>query len=80
MVEISEQKRLEIAKEAKQILDNFSKALSGVKISNRIEKKEIGGFREEDKGMKGDENFRKIMFVNAPSKEGDFIIAEKKKW
>ncbi len=69
-----------IRKEAKTILDRFSKALEKVKVKKKPLKAELGGFREEGEGKICDPNFRKSMFENAPKTEGDFIIAEKKKW
>jgi hypothetical protein len=69
-----------IRKEAKQILDRFGKTLESVKFKEKVEKKEVGGFREEGQGRKGDEEFRRAMFNNAPNKNSDNIIAEKKKW
>lgn len=82
MAEITEQKRKEIAIEAKKILDNFSKALEKVefKAKKENEEEESRGFREEKDGKKGNPDFRKIMFENAPQKNDEFIIAEKKKW
>jgi hypothetical protein len=77
---MEENKREEIKQEAKKILDNFSKALEKVKVSAKEIKKGLGGFRAEGKGKKADADFRKRMFENAPAKDGDFIIAEKKKW
>lgn len=80
MAEISEAKKAEIQKQAKQILDDFSKALDGVEIKKKEFKKQKGGFREEDKGCDGDPDFRVRMFDNAPSKNEDCIIAETKSW
>ncbi len=78
---ISEKEREEIKKEAKNILDNFASALEKVgKIKGKSFKRELGGFREEGKGEKCDDDFRRRMFENAPEKEGDCIVAEKKKW
>ena len=77
---ISEKKREEIKKEAKQILDKFSKSLSGVKFKEKDLKKEIGGYREEGEGGVCDSEFRESVFENAPQKRDDCIIAEKKKW
>jgi len=73
--------REQIEKEAKEILDKFSKALASVKLEGEewnVEREEDR--REEKEGMDCDETFRKIMFENAPQKSEDFIIAEKKKW
>lgn len=77
---ISEREKEEIKKEAKEILDKFASALEGIKVKEKKEKEKIGGFREEGKGEETDNDFRKRMFENAPRKEGDFILAEKKKW
>ena len=77
---IEEKKREEIRKGAKKILDNFSKALDKVKLEKKEIKKESGGVREEDKPIESSEDFRKRMFENAPKKDGDCIMAEKKSW
>ncbi len=70
-----------LRKEARRILDKFASELDRVKLpKEKSLKKGVGGFREEGEGSKGDEDFRRRMFENAPSKEGDFILAEKKKW
>ena len=80
MAAISEEKRGKIEKEAREILKKFSLALAKVKIPKMEAKKEVGGFREEGEGKKGDEDFRKRMFANASEKDGEHIIAEKKTW
>ena len=72
--------KLEIKKEAKEILQRFSKKLQNVKFVEKKEKEEFGGMREEGNGLEPDPDFRVRMFKNAPHIEGDFIIAEKKKW
>ena len=77
---ITEKQREEIRKEAKKILDNFADALENVGIKKESVKKQAGGYRKEKNGEKCDSDFRIGMFENAPSKEGDCIIAEKKKW
>ena len=69
-----------IRREAKAILDKFAKELESVELKDKKEKREVGGTREEGKGGEEVSDFRKRMFENAPSKEGDFIVAEKKKW
>ncbi len=78
---ISEEKKREIQKEVQNILKNFSKSLAKVKLS---EKKKIfssvGGFRKEGNGEKCDDKFRERMFSNAPNKNNNCIIAEKKEW
>ncbi len=81
---INEKEQEEIRIEAKKILDNFASALGKVDIKRSLKRKRlksyVGGFREVEDGLKGDEDFRKRMFENSPKKEGDCIIAEKKKW
>ena len=78
---ISEDKKKEIEMDAQKILKNFSKSLSKIKFS---EKKKtsygVSGFRKEGNGMKCDKDFRGRMFENAPKKEDNYIIAEKKVW
>jgi len=76
-----EEKEVEkIRKEAKQILDKFGKTLESVKFKEKQKGKEVGGFRQERFGKKGDEEFRKRMFENAPNNNVDCIVVEKKKW
>lgn len=77
---INEKQKEEIRKEAKEILNNFASALDKVKIKKKEFKKPVGGYRKEGAGDKIDRDFRDSVFVNAPQKEGDCIIVEKKKW
>jgi len=70
-----------IKEDAKKIIDSFSEKLSMVSDSVKepvIEKKEFE--RKEGNGQECDSDFRKIMFENAPEKNDDFIIGEKKRW
>jgi|TARA_Y100000310_G_scaffold255183_1_gene262470 Asp-tRNA(Asn)/Glu-tRNA(Gln) amidotransferase C subunit len=79
--EVSEKEKKEIKEEAKSIMDSFSEKLSKIdkKISESlIEREEYE--REEGESNERDSEFKKIMFENAPNKNKDFIIAEKKKW
>jgi len=77
---LSEKEREEIRKQVKTILDSFSTKLSkieGKTGESLIERKEF----ERKEGFQRDNSFsREIMFKNAPEKNKDFIIAEKKKW
>jgi len=71
----------EILKQAKKIIDNFHSALAGVEKDaeeTRVERDECE--RVEKEGEKGDSEFRKIMFRNAPKAKGDCIEAEKGRW
>ncbi|MDP3881741.1 MAG: hypothetical protein Q8Q31_02585 [Nanoarchaeota archaeon] len=80
MAQLSEQEREKVRKQAQEILENFSKVLQKVKIQKKEFKKNEGGSREEGVGSGGESSFREIMFDNAPFKNKDNIIAEKKKW
>ena len=78
---VSEKEKQEIKKQAKDIIEDFSKKLS--KIDKNPKESTIernSGERIETKSDKQDNEFRKIMFENAPNKNENFILAEKKKW
>ncbi len=78
---VSDKEKQGIKKQVKNIIEDFSKKLS--KIDKKIKESTIErekGERQENKSQKGDNEFRKIMFENAPNKNKDFILAEKKKW
>ena len=68
-----------IRREAKAILDKFSKSLKNVKADESHIVRDSDR-RDEGEGVDGDSEFREVMFENAPHKKGDFMIAEKKKW
>ena len=70
-----------ILAQAKQIMDNFFVALNSAKIKPQ----EIGVNRTQQSrspssNSQKDEEFRDLMFANAPNKDIDYIIAEKKHW
>ena len=72
-------KKEEIKKQAKEIIDNFVKALENIEVEEaRVEREEDR--RKESEGKEADSEFRKIMFENAPKKKEDFIIGEKGSW
>jgi hypothetical protein len=78
---LSEKERGEIRKQVDTILNSFSAKLSKINKKdgeeNFIERKEF----ERKEGFQRDDSFSKeMMFRNAPEKNKDFIIAEKKKW
>ena len=77
---MDEKKKEQVRKEARGLLDKFSKRLASVKLKDKKIKEEFGGMREEGEGNDTDSDFRKRFFANTPKKEGDFIIAEKRKW
>ncbi|HII29806.1 hypothetical protein COT48_01560 [Candidatus Woesearchaeota archaeon CG08_land_8_20_14_0_20_47_9] len=68
-----------VAREAKQIMDNFIKALGRVDQEIKV------GFEREEATRKPvkekpDSEFIEAMFKNAPKSDGEHIIAEKAKW
>jgi Asp-tRNA(Asn)/Glu-tRNA(Gln) amidotransferase C subunit len=77
---VSEKDKEEISKKAKSIIDSFSKKLE--KIKGEIRESYI--IREEFERKEGEGKSldldRKIMFGNAPNKNKNFIIGEKKSW
>ena len=68
-----------LRQEARKLMDDFAKTLESVKLKEKKGKTELGGFREKSE-MKADTGFKKRMFENAPVKNDDYLIAEKKKW
>ena len=78
---LSEKEKQKIQKEARQVLDKFSKELDKVKVRETVGKEEKSeSYREEKEGNKGDDDFRKRMFKNAPKHNDECIIAEKGNW
>jgi Asp-tRNA(Asn)/Glu-tRNA(Gln) amidotransferase C subunit len=77
---VTEKEKIAIQKQAKGIIDNFSRKLSKIKTNVDFDIEREKGERDEVEG-KTDENFsRDVMFKNAPDKNNDSIIAEKGKW
>jgi len=81
---ISEKEKEKIKKQAKGILDKFARTLEKVKQEKYEHFEKKSGFREEkeQKNKAGKENkeFQEIFFENAPKKNKDYIIGEKKTW
>lgn len=78
--ELNEKEKLEIEKQAKEILDNFSSKLSEIDLKGDaplIEREQSS--REEGSGKSLDLD-REQMFENAPNKNTDFILGERAKW
>jgi predicted Asp-tRNA(Asn)/Glu-tRNA(Gln) amidotransferase subunit C len=78
---VSKEEQERIKKEAKSIMDSFSKALEKVEgeLAEGFEVKREEQLRDET-STKTDKKFRKNFFENAPSKSQDYIRAEKGKW
>ncbi|MFQ5531646.1 MAG: hypothetical protein ACE5ES_03470 [Candidatus Nanoarchaeia archaeon] len=78
---VSDKEKEGIRKEAKQIMDRFSKKLSKIPVSKLKGSLVERDVSERPEGLeKPAEIDRKIMFENAPEKNDDFIFGEKKKW
>lgn len=78
---VSEKEKEEIKKQAKAIMDDFSRKLS--KLDKKVEELVIEKeeFERQEGKNRNDESFsRKKMFGNAPNKNEDFIVAEKGGW
>jgi len=85
MSKLSPKEVEEVRKEAKHIMDSFMKKLESVeKELNKISDDEIGVSRDDFEREEGKNSVlnidRDVMFENAPKKNKDFIIAEKKGW
>ena len=76
----SEKEKIEIQKEAREILDKFGKALNKVEEIKLEKKEKSESFREEKDDEKSNDDFKKRFFKNAPRKNEEFIIAEKGNW
>ena len=78
---VSEKEKEDIKNQAKDMMDSFEKELKKVESEKAddffVGRK--GQMRPETKAS-CDASFRKIFFENAPSKDGDFIKAEKGGW
>ena len=70
----------EIIEEAKAIMDSFMKAMDKVNVSDD----NFGTHREKSKRIPSesdfDNSFKQKMLKNAPKKDQDCIIADKKSW
>lgn len=78
--EISEKEREAIRRQAKSIIENFSKELD--KVKGKVEESfiEIGDGQRDEGAVKCNKINRKTFFENAPEKNDDFILGEVKRW
>lgn len=75
----------EIQKQAKEILDKFAKALEKVKTEKKedfyVKREEFERGEESSKKKAGNcEDFKPALLENAPRKNEDFVVAEKRGW
>ena len=78
---VSKEEQESIKKEAKEILDKFSKSLEKVEKEITSAPGVIRGkCMRDEASVEQDKDFRKRFFKNAPDKEGDNIISERGSW
>lgn len=77
---VSEKEKEDIRKQAKRIMDSFSKKLDKVKAKVGESYIERSEFERKEKQGKSQDLDRGILFENAPEKNNDFIIGGKKLW
>lgn len=76
---VTSSEMLEIEKETKKLLEDFSNKLAKLSSMEVDVVAEIEG-RDEKGVLSFDKDFRSIFFSNAPKKENDLIYAEKGDW
>ncbi len=71
----------QVEKEAKAIMDSFLKALEKIEVpEDQFAFVERDQFVRDQKLVMGDDEFRKLMFENAPKKREGYILTEKGAW
>ena len=80
--EVTESEKKEIQKDAKKLLNEFSKKLSSIEgiEEHFVSSVSKNGQREEGEPWQTQPDFRDLMFLNAPFVENEFITAEKGSW
>ena len=66
--------------EAKEIMDNFMKALLDIEVEEEFELLRENCYREQKEGKNCDEHFRQAFLSNAPKTNGNAILANKGAW
>lgn len=78
---VSKEERESIKEEAKEITESFTKNLESVKdLPSEISEQKESFYREEKPRKENKTNFKEKILENAPRKNKDFILSEKKKW
>jgi len=73
-----EQEKIKL--EAKTIMDNFMKALSGIDVENEFVLNRKKTFRLDNGKSESSDEFRNIFLQNANKKTPDAILANKGEW
>ncbi|MBU2576092.1 MAG: hypothetical protein KKF50_00035 [Nanoarchaeota archaeon] len=77
--EVTEKEKEQIRKDSKKLLNEFASKLDKIKAPEGHFENGIGA-RDEGDGWTTDEEFKNIMFSNAPFVEDNSIVAEKGAW
>lgn len=72
--------REEIRDEAKNIMDNFMSSMEGIEVEEEFLLHRDSEWREEGGGRETSQDFKQEFLSNAPSTDGEAILAEKGKW
>ncbi len=79
--ELSDKDREEIKVEAEKIMSSFGEKLESAKnLPSEADIERGTGYRKEGNGILPDKVLKERILDNAPKKNKDFIIAERKKW
>ncbi len=70
----------DIKKEAKEIMDKFMNALSNIEVEEEYNLIRDETFRDEEKPLNLDEEFKNGFLSNAPKTSGDAVLANKGEW
>ena len=77
---VSDKEREEIKEGAEKIMKNFSKKLASIPLEIKSACPDSSSLDRLEGTEKIAEMDKEIMFANAPNKNDDSIIAEKKSW
>ena len=78
--QVSDEEKIRIKENAKEIMDNFVKALESIKEETLQKTQPALTTRNETVTSTTSPEFRRLMFQNAPKKNKHAILAEKGSW
>ena len=70
----------DIKKEAKEIMDNFMKAMKDIEVEEDYNLIREKCYRDEEEGVESDEDFRQRFLSNASKVSGEYVLANKGDW
>jgi len=77
---VCEKEKEEIRKQAKDVMAKFSKKLEKINLPKEKISNDGKDFERQEGVGEKIEFDKKVMFGNAPEKNKDFIVSEKKEW